>query len=97
MVALGNFIAMPDAMNNVENPQIMVKYYIGFLILIGLERLVELVISRRNAKWVIENGGFEVGKEHFKYMTVLHTGFLIACGLEALLLRASENKDRSLE
>jgi len=65
----------------------MVVAYIIFLTLVGLERLVELRISKRNAAWAFEHGGFEVGKSHFKYMATLHTVFLFACGLEVLFLK----------
>lgn len=64
----------------------MVTAYIVFLLLVGLERVVELRISKRNAAWAFANGGFEVGKSHFKYMATLHTAFLFACGLEVLFL-----------
>ncbi|NOY70707.1 MAG: hypothetical protein GXP53_14705 [Deltaproteobacteria bacterium] len=64
----------------------MVTAYIILLMLVGGERLIELRISKQNAAWAFKNGGFEVGKEHFKYMAALHTIFLFACGLEVLLL-----------
>jgi methyltransferase len=54
--------------------------------LVGGTRLLELRISKRNTAWAFENSGFEVGKEHFKFMTVLHTTFLISCVVEVILL-----------
>lgn len=64
----------------------MVALYLGFLLLLALERLVELAISRRNAAWSLEQGGIEYGGDHFIYMKLLHTGFFIACAAEVVLL-----------
>lgn len=60
--------------------------YLLFLGLIGAERLVELVLSRRNEAWVLARGGFEVGQGHFPVMTSVHALFLPACALEVWLL-----------
>jgi len=60
--------------------------YLVLLVLIALERLLELARSRRNAAWAFAHGGIEVGRGHFRFMTVLHTLFLPACALEVWLL-----------
>ena len=60
--------------------------YLVLLVLIALERLLELARSRRNAAWAFARGGIEVGRGHFRFMTVLHTLFLPACALEVWLL-----------
>lgn len=52
----------------------------------GLERLVELVVARRNAAWSFARGGVEYGQGHFPFMVMLHTGFLIGCVAEVWLL-----------
>jgi len=54
--------------------------------LTGLERLVELRVSLRNAAWSLAQGGTEHGKGHYPFMVVLHTGFLVACVAEVILL-----------
>lgn len=59
--------------------------YLGLLAATGIERLVEVRTSLRNAAWSFARGGYEVGKGHYPAMVALHTGFLIACGLEVLL------------
>lgn len=64
----------------------MVTAYLAFLALLGLERLVELRISRRHAAWALARGGVEVGRRHFRVMTLLHGGFLAACAAEVVLL-----------
>lgn len=60
--------------------------YFGLIVLTGLERIVELVISRRNANWAFERGGREYGQRHFPAMVCLHVGLLLACVAEVLLL-----------
>lgn len=60
--------------------------YLLFLGLIGAERVVELVLSRRNEAWVHAHGGFEVGQGHFRVITSVHALFLPACALEVWLL-----------
>ncbi|VTR78505.1 isoprenylcysteine carboxyl methyltransferase family protein [Cellulomonas hominis] len=53
--------------------------------LTALERLAELVVSARNARWSFERGGVESGRGHFPPMVALHTGLLLACVLEVHL------------
>lgn len=50
---------------------------------VALERVAELVISRRNLEWSKRLGGREVGQRHFPAMVALHTGLLVACVAEA--------------
>ncbi len=45
----------------------------------GGERIAELVVSSRNARWSFERGGVEFGRRHFPPMVALHTGLLLAC------------------
>ncbi len=65
----------------------MVSWYLVLLALLGVERLVELAISRRNAALARARGAIEVGQRHFQVMKLLHTAFLIACGAEVVLLQ----------
>ncbi|HET7358331.1 MAG TPA: isoprenylcysteine carboxylmethyltransferase family protein [Nocardioidaceae bacterium] len=55
--------------------------------LVALERLAELVVSRRNAAWSLSRGGVEAGRSHFPPMVVLHTGLLAGALAEAWLAR----------
>jgi methyltransferase len=57
------------------------------VLLVGLERLAELVVSKRNAAWSLARGGVETGQGHYPVMVVLHTGFLVAMLVEAYLRR----------
>lgn len=55
--------------------------------LVGVERLAELVVSKRNAAWSFERGGVETGQGHFPFMVVLHTGFLVGALVEVWVRR----------
>lgn len=64
----------------------MVNLYLALLALLAAERLVELALSRRNARRAFARGGVEVGQGHFRPMAALHTLFLAACAAEVFLL-----------
>ena len=55
--------------------------------LVAVERLAELVVSRRNAAWSFARGALETGRGHYPVMVALHTGFLAAMLVEAHLRR----------
>jgi methyltransferase len=55
--------------------------------LVAVERLAELVVSKRNAAWSFARGGQETGRGHYPVMVALHTGFLAAMLIEAFLRR----------
>jgi len=57
------------------------------VLLVGLERLAELVVSKRNAAWSSRHGGVETGRGHYPAMVLLHTGLLAGCLVEAWLRR----------
>ena len=54
---------------------------------VGVERLAELVVSKRNAAWAAERGGVETGAGHYPFMVVLHTGFLVGALVEVWVRR----------
>jgi methyltransferase len=60
-------------------------WYVGLILLVGLERLAELVVTKRNASWSFANGGFERGQGHYPFMVVLHTGLLVGCIAEVMI------------
>jgi methyltransferase len=43
---------------------VLTMYYL-FNLAVGIERLIELVVSRRNAAWSIAQGGKEFGRGHY--------------------------------
>jgi len=53
------------------------------VVLVGVERLAELVVSKRNAAWSFAHGGVETGFSHYPPMVVLHTGLLVGALVEA--------------
>lgn len=55
--------------------------------LVGVERLAELVVSKRNAAWSMERGGEETGFGHYPFMVVLHSGLLVGAVVEAWVRR----------
>lgn len=59
-----------------------VVYYTFFILAIGLERLLELVVSRRNTRWSLANGGREFGRSHYPVMVAMHTLLLVSCIVE---------------
>jgi methyltransferase len=63
-----------------------VALYVVLILLTGGERIFELVVSKRNAALAMARGGKEYGQRHFPWMVTLHTGFLVACIAEVVLL-----------
>ena len=55
---------------------------IALLLLVTAQRLIELVIARRNDAWLRSRGGIEHGAGHYPVMVGLHAAWLI--GLWAL-------------
>jgi methyltransferase len=49
---------------------------------VAVERLAELVVSKRNAAWSLARGGVETGQRHYLVMVVLHTGLLVGALVE---------------
>ena len=45
---------------------------------VALERVAELIVSKRNRAWSLARGGTEFGVGHYPVMVVLHTGLLAA-------------------
>ena len=58
------------------------ELYLVLLVAVVCERLVELVLTARNARRLEARGGYEVGRGHFPVMAILHTGLLVAAPLE---------------
>lgn len=62
-----------------------VTWYLLLVAATAGERIAELVVSTRNARWSFARGGVESGRGHFPPMVALHTGLLLACAAEVLL------------
>ena len=64
----------------------MTAAYLALLALGGLERLVELRISRRNQLKLEKLGVRKVAEPHFRWMVFVHAGVLACAAAEVLLL-----------
>jgi methyltransferase len=63
-----------------------VAAFLVLLVLVGVMRVVELKISRRNQLRLAQRGAIKVPEPHFGATVALHTGVLISAGLEVLIL-----------
>jgi methyltransferase len=61
-------------------------YYL-LILAVGIERLAELILSRRNARWAFAHGGKEFAHDHYPVMVTLHSALLLGCALEVWALR----------
>ncbi|MGV0746131.1 isoprenylcysteine carboxyl methyltransferase family protein [Mycolicibacterium sp. XJ870] len=57
--------------------------YATLIAVVAAERLLELVVSKRNLDWSKANGGKEFGAGHYPVMVALHTGLLVGAVVEA--------------
>ena len=51
-------------------------YYL-LILAIGIERLAELIVSKRNARWAFAHGGKEFGRDHYPAMVTIHAALLL--------------------
>lgn len=61
-------------------------WYVILVAAVAAERLVELVVARRNLEWSLARGGVEFGAGLYPAMVTLHTALLFGCIAEVLLL-----------
>jgi methyltransferase len=61
-------------------------YYYLFILAVGVERLVELAVAQRNAKWSFARGGKEFGRDHYPAMVSMHALLLVSCIVEVWAL-----------
>lgn len=54
---------------------------------VGVLRLIELRVSRRNFQRMLASGAVPVPEPHFKWIVVIHTGVLIGAALEVIFLK----------
>lgn len=60
--------------------------YLALIAAVAVERVAELVVSKRNLAWSRERGGTEFGAGHYPVMVVLHSALLIGCIVEVVAL-----------
>jgi len=61
-----------------------VTAYILLIVAVAAERLAEMVVSARHARWAFERGGVEYGQTHFPVMVSMHAALLVACVVEVV-------------
>ena len=59
--------------------------YSALVVVVGLQRLAEMALSRRNAAWALARGGVETGRGHLPVMIAVHTALLVGCLAEVWL------------
>ncbi|WP_181348885.1 isoprenylcysteine carboxyl methyltransferase family protein [Thalassobacillus sp. CUG 92003] len=62
---------------------------IAFLFLYGFiigQRGLELALAERNRRYMMENGGVEFGRSHYKWFIMTHVAFFISLGIEAFVI-----------
>jgi methyltransferase len=64
----------------------MTVAYISLLVVVGIGRLAELGISRRNQRQLEKQGVRKIPEPHFRWMVLLHGGILVCAGAEVLFL-----------
>jgi len=61
--------------------------FLGILLLLGLQRLAELRLSRRNERRIQALGGYEIAQGQFRWMQLLHAAWFAAMPLEVFALQ----------
>jgi methyltransferase len=58
--------------------------FISFVILL---RIGELILSKRNEKWLLQNGAIEYGQKHYPLIIALHVFFIVSLIVEYSMKR----------
>ena len=59
--------------------------FVIFIFLFIVQRLSELLIAKRNEKWLRQNGAIEYGRRHYPFIIALHTLFILSLIIEYLV------------
>jgi methyltransferase len=68
------------------SPVVSELLYTALILLVGGERIVELVVSRRHAAWAFGRGGVESARGQMPWMIAMHVGLLVGAVAEVWLL-----------
>lgn len=52
--------------------------FAAFIVFLLLLRVGELLLARRNARWLLRHGAVEYGREHYRWIVLLHTLFFVS-------------------
>jgi methyltransferase len=64
-----------------------VTFFIIIYVGVILQRLLELRVAKRNERVLKAKGAVEYGGEHYKWIVLLHSSFLVSLGLEVAVKR----------
>ncbi len=56
--------------------------FLFFILFIIILRIGELILSKQNEKWLLENGGIEYGHKHYPFIVALHVLFIVSLIIE---------------
>ncbi|MFZ3579349.1 isoprenylcysteine carboxyl methyltransferase family protein [Virgibacillus sp. DJP39] len=56
------------------------------LVIVICQRVIELVIAKRNEAWMLQQGGIERGADHYKWFIVVHLLFFVSIFIESLTI-----------
>lgn len=59
--------------------------FILFISFFTIQRITELIVAKRNEKWLRTQGAMEYGQKHYPYIVALHTFFIAAMIVEYFL------------
>lgn len=62
-------------------------FFYVILAFVIVQRLVELLIAKRNEKSMRAKGAYEVGASHYPFMILLHTSFFISLIIEVIYFK----------
>lgn len=49
-----------------------------FIVFLILLRVGELLLARRNERWLLQHGAVEYGRKHYRYIVMLHALFFVS-------------------
>lgn len=57
-------------------------WFTALVLLVGAQRVAELLVARRGTAWSLARGGREYGAGHYPVMVALHAGLLVGAVVE---------------
>lgn len=60
--------------------------FLLFIVFLILLRIGELLLARRNEKWLLQHGAVEYGQKHYPLIVMLHVFFFISLIVEYLIV-----------
>ncbi len=61
--------------------------FIFIISLVIMQRVIELMIAKKNESYMLAKGAYEVGGEHYPFMIALHVAFFVSLLIEVLFFQ----------